>query len=141
MRRLQNSVKTYAWGDALAIPRLLGVPPTGEPQAELWLGAHRSGPSKVDGRGLDALISENPMQMLGERSVAQFGPTLPFLLKVLAAAKPLSLQAHPSRAQAKAGLLRESHRTDAPTRSYRDDNHKPELLCALTARVAIIERP
>ena len=135
MRRLQNSVKTYAWGDALAIPRLLGVPPTGEPQAELWLGAHRSGPSKVDGRGLDALISENPTQMLGERSVAQFGPTLPFLLKVLAAAKPLSLQAHPSRAQAKAGLLRESHRidaADAPTRSYRDDNHKPELLCALT---------
>ena len=135
MRRLQNSVKRYAWGDPLAIPRLLGVQATGEPQAELWLGAHRSDPSKVDGRRLDELISENPTRVLGERSVAQFGPTLPFLLKVLAAAKPLSLQAHPSRAQAKAGMQRESHRTDAsdsPTRSYRDDNHKPELICALT---------
>ncbi len=135
MRRLHNPIKTYAWGDPLSIPRLLGVPPTGEPQAELWLGAHRSDPSKADGQSLDALISEDPRAMLGERSVAVFGPRLPFLLKVLAAAKPLSLQAHPSRAQAMAGWRAESQRTDspdAPTRNYKDDNHKPELLCALT---------
>lgn len=135
MTPLVNPTQGYAWGSATAIPELLGVAPTGAPVAELWLGAHPVAPSRLDGRPLDAVIAERPDALLGPASVARFGPRLPFLLKVLAAARPLSLQAHPSLAQARAGFARENAaglpRT-APGRTYRDDNHKPELLCALT---------
>jgi mannose-6-phosphate isomerase len=133
--RLENQIQPYAWGSLTAIPSLLGVAPTGQPQAELWLGAHPLAPSRLDGRPLDALISERPEAALGPASVARFGPRLPFLLTVLAAAQPLSLQAHPSRAQALAGFERENAAgvpLTAAHRTYKDDNHKPELLCALT---------
>jgi mannose-6-phosphate isomerase len=135
VKRLINRIQTYAWGSPTAIPALLGTAPTGAPQAELWIGAHPSAPSLADGRPLDALIAEHPRALLGAASVARFGPRLPFLLKVLAAAKPLSLQAHPSRAQALAGFAKENAAQvplAAPHRTYKDDNHKPELLCALT---------
>jgi mannose-6-phosphate isomerase len=135
MLRLENVVQPYAWGSATAIPRLLGLAETGGPQAELWLGAHPLAPSKVNGRSLEAVIAEAPEAVLGAPVMARFGERLPFLLKVLAAARPLSLQAHPSLAQAQAGFAREEAagvpRT-AGHRNYKDPNHKPELICALT---------
>lgn len=135
MFRLENSVQPYAWGSVTAIPTLLGLPSTGGPQAELWLGAHPSAPSRLNGRSLESLITEAPRPMLGAQVEQRFGQRLPFLLKVLAAAKPLSLQAHPSLAQAQAGFAREEAagvpRT-AANRNYKDPNHKPELICALT---------
>lgn len=136
MERLDNPIQRYAWGSPTAIPSLLGKPPDGSPQAELWLGAHPSAPSKIgSGATLEQLIADSPQRLLGEASVARFGPRLPFLLKVLAAAQPLSLQAHPSLAQAKAGFAREEAAgipRGAPHRNYRDPHHKPEILCALT---------
>ncbi|MBL8935111.1 MAG: mannose-6-phosphate isomerase, class I [Archangium sp.] len=135
MHRLDNTIQAYAWGSTTAIPQLLGLPETKAPQAELWLGAHPSAPSKVDGRSLEALITEAPAAMLGSSVQQRFGDRLPYLLKVLAAAKPLSLQAHPSLAQAKAGFTREEAANDRLTashRNYKDANHKPELICALT---------
>ncbi|GHF29458.1 mannose-6-phosphate isomerase, class I [Kitasatospora xanthocidica] len=139
MDRLVNTVRPYAWGSLTALPELLGQQPTGEPQAELWMGAHPGDPSRADrGEGprrLDDLITADPEGELGAASVARFGPTLPFLLKVLAVGTPLSLQAHPTIAQARAGFAAENALgipLDAPERSYRDANHKPEMVCALS---------
>ncbi|MEU2079895.1 mannose-6-phosphate isomerase, class I [Streptomyces sp. NPDC013489] len=135
MDRLVNTVRPYAWGSTTAIPELLGTAPTGEPQAEMWMGAHPGAPSRTDRGSLNALIDADPVGELGERSVGKFGPRLPFLLKVLAAGAPLSLQAHPDLAQARAGHAAEEALgipIDAPHRTYRDANHKPELICALT---------
>lgn len=135
---LDNPIRDYAWGSRTAIPELLGVPPTGAPQAELWMGAHPGNPSKVcDGRPqtLLARIEAAPDAELGRAVTAQFGPRLPFLLKVIAATAPLSLQAHPNAAQASEGFAQENARDvplSAPERNYRDASHKPELLCALT---------
>ena len=135
MERLDNPIQRYAWGSPTAIPSLLGKGPDGSPQAELWLGAHPSASSLVGGVPLETLIARAPERLLGAASVARFGPRLPFLLKVLAAAKPLSLQAHPSLVQAMAGFAREESSgvpRGAPHRNYRDENHKPEIICALT---------
>ncbi|MFD5082457.1 mannose-6-phosphate isomerase, class I [Kitasatospora sp. NPDC058201] len=135
---LANPVRDYAWGSTTAIPALTGTPPTGAPQAELWMGAHPSAPSVLDDghgpRPLDRLIAEAPAQLLGPETVRRFGPRLPFLLKVLAADRALSLQVHPTRTQAEAGWAAEEARDvplDAPDRVYRDRGHKPELICAL----------
>src|SRR5688500_8450888 len=111
--RLEGVVQPYAWGSLTAIPELRGEPPTGTPQAELWLGAHPAAPSRVEaGDGepvaLDAWIRSDPERVLGERVAERFGAELPFLLKVLAAAQPLSIQAHPSADQARAGFAREN---------------------------------
>ncbi|KJY43120.1 mannose-6-phosphate isomerase [Streptomyces sp. NRRL B-1568] len=139
MDRLANTVRPYAWGSTTAIPELLGVRPTGEPQAELWMGAHPGAPSRIDrGPGPTALgdaIAADPEGELGPDTVRRFGPHLPFLLKLLAAADPLSLQVHPDLEQARAGFAIEEARDvphDAPHRNYKDANHKPELICALT---------
>jgi mannose-6-phosphate isomerase len=137
---LRNAVQPYAWGSTTAIPRLLGVPnPDGTPQAELWMGAHPSAPSKVVRGGaqipLDAAIAADPDRELGEATAARFGARLPFLLKVLAAQKALSVQLHPDRAQAEAGYAAEQARgvpRGARERVYVDDWPKPEILCALT---------
>ncbi|MEV6976453.1 mannose-6-phosphate isomerase, class I [Kitasatospora sp. NPDC093806] len=138
MDKLVNTVRPYAWGSVTALPELLGQEPTGEPQAELWMGAHPGDPSRADRgdgpRRLDELIAADPEGELGARSVARFGPALPFLLKVLAPGIPISIQAHPSLDQARAGYAAENALgipLDAPHRNYRDDNHKPELICAL----------
>ncbi|MGW5502133.1 mannose-6-phosphate isomerase, class I [Streptomyces rochei] len=135
MDRLDNTVRPYAWGSPTAIPALLGTEPTGEPQAEMWMGAHPGAPSRT-GRGtLADVIDADPERELGPASVARFGPRLPFLLKLLAAGAPLSLQVHPDLAQARAGYEDEERRgvpLDAPHRNYKDANHKPELICALT---------
>jgi mannose-6-phosphate isomerase len=118
---ITNTPRDYAWGSVTAIPELRGVAPTGAPQAELWLGAHPGSPSRLVGR---------------EGTLADLVPgRLPFLLKVLAADAPLSLQAHPTQEQAEAGFARENAAgvpLDAPERNYRDAFHKPELIYALS---------
>ena len=135
MDHLENTIRPYAWGSTTAIPRLLGVEPSGEPQAEMWMGAHPGAPSRT-GRGtLTEVIDAAPERELGPEAVAKFGPRLPFLLKILAAGAPLSLQVHPDLVQAKEGYEDEERRgvpVGAPHRNYKDANHKPELICALT---------
>ncbi|MEV6804299.1 mannose-6-phosphate isomerase, class I [Streptomyces sp. NPDC051132] len=136
MDRLDNTIRPYAWGSPTAIPRLLGVEPTGQPQAEMWMGAHPGAPSRTPRGTLAEIVEAAPERELGARAVARFGPRLPFLLKLLAAGAPLSLQVHPDLEQARAGYADEERRgipADAPHRNYKDANHKPELLCALTA--------
>ncbi|MFD8425495.1 mannose-6-phosphate isomerase, class I [Streptomyces sp. NPDC059466] len=135
MDRLDNTVRPYAWGSTTAIPTLLGVEPTGEPQAEMWMGAHPGAPSLTARGPLTEVIGEDPEKELGRAAVAKFGPRLPFLLKILAAGAPLSLQVHPNLEQAREGYEDEERRgipVDAPHRNYKDANHKPELICALT---------
>jgi mannose-6-phosphate isomerase len=137
---IENVLRDYAWGSTTAIAGLLGRPESGRPEAELWIGAHPDSPSvarRPDGTtvALNDLIAEDPEHYLGAESVAGFGPRLPFLTKILAASQPLSLQVHPSLEQAKAGFARENAEgvaPDAPHRNYRDDNHKPEMIFALT---------
>jgi len=137
---LKNTIQEYAWGSTRAIPDLLGQKnPDRRPQAELWMGAHPKAPSRVEYNGrwesLPDLIAENPVDVLGNKVAEKFNNRLPYLFKVLAAARPLSIQVHPDLRQARRGFLRENARKtplDAPHRNYRDDNHKPETLCALT---------
>jgi mannose-6-phosphate isomerase len=134
---ITNTPRDYAWGSRTAIAELLGRQASGGPEAELWLGAHPGSPSIVTdatpafaGRRLDEVIAEDPARFLGPGRT-----TLPFLLKVLAADQPLSLQAHPNPAQAEAGFARENEAglaVDAPERNYRDASAKPELLLALS---------
>lgn len=141
MERLRGATQDYAWGSPTAIPELLGVPATGRPVAELWLGAHPSAPShavsadRPDGVPLDVLVRQDPDAALGRDVVGRFGPTLPYLLKVLAAERPLSLQVHPTIPQAQAGYDAEEAAgvpLTAPRRNYKDRNHKPEMVLALT---------
>jgi mannose-6-phosphate isomerase len=136
MHRLENPVQHYAWGSRTVIPALLGQSPDARPWAELWMGAHPSAPSTVAGSGRTLLeyVAADPLALLGRDVADRFGGELPFLLKVLAAAQPLSLQAHPSAAQAQAGFAAEESAgipRDAPHRHYKDPHAKPELLCAL----------
>jgi mannose-6-phosphate isomerase len=137
VEHLRNPVRPYAWGSRTAIAELLGHEvPARHPEAELWMGAHPGDPSVLAGSGqslLDALIAD-PAGQLGDQA-DRWGGRLPFLLKVLAAEEPLSLQAHPSAEQARAGYEREEAAgvpRDAATRSYPDPTPKPELVCALT---------
>ena len=133
-------MQPYAWGSRETIARLQGRPvPSPGPEAELWMGAHPSAPSGLerDGRPttLDAVITADAPGVLGAQVAARFGSRLPFLLKVLSASKALSIQVHPSRAQAQAGYREENERGLAPGdkgRNYVDDWPKPEILCALT---------
>jgi len=117
---ITNTPRDYAWGSFTAIADLLGLAPTGKPQAELWLGAHSGSPS---------LLVDN------DRPITDLFPSgLPFLLKVLAAASPLSLQAHPTLDQAREGFARENAAgipIDSPNRNYKDALHKPEAIVAL----------
>jgi mannose-6-phosphate isomerase len=133
---LDSPIQNYAWGSRTSLAALLGHPPSSVPEAELWIGAHPKAPSRLsDGRSLLAAIGVDPRGMLGPDVSERFGEQLPFLLKVLAVEAPLSLQAHPNLEQAARGFAREEAAgvpRDAATRTYRDPNHKPELLCALT---------
>ncbi|WP_433688331.1 mannose-6-phosphate isomerase, class I [Micromonospora carbonacea] len=141
MEPLHGPIRDYAWGSRSAIAGLQGRPvPSPGPEAELWLGAHPGAPASVQRDGepvslLDVLAAE-PGRWLGERSVRRFGPRLPFLLKVLAADAPLSLQAHPDAEQARAGYAADAARP-AGERNYADPHHKPELLVALTPFAAL----
>src|SRR3954451_19406688 len=137
MWQMTNTVRHYPWGSRTVIPELLGQPaPADRPHAELWMGAHPGEPSMLsDGRPLDKAIQADPHALLGAEVHARFGDRLPFLMKVLAADLPLSLQAHPTTAQAEAGFAAEEAAgvpNIDPTRTFKDPFHKPEILCALT---------
>jgi len=142
---LKNPIREYAWGSRTAIPSLVGLPtPSARPAAELWLGAHPSAPSQVRVEGgwqaLDRVIESDPASVLGKRVAESFANTLPFLFKILAADRPLSIQVHPDLAQARAGFERENGLgipLDAPERNYKDPHHKPEVLCAITGFEAL----
>lgn len=135
MERLTNVIQPYAWGSKELIARLSGRPVSESPEAELWMGAHPSAPSRIHNRTLIEIIEAAPAATLGPAVTGRYGIKLPYLLKVLAAGQPLSLQAHPSLAQAREGFEKENALKvplTAPNRNYKDPNHKPELLCALS---------
>ena len=135
---IENTPRDYAWGSDSAISDLLGIAPTGRPEAELWFGSHPGSPARIvdpgqvnGARDLAEWISANSSDALGTH------PRMPLLLKVLAAGSPLSLQAHPSAAQAQEGFARENAlgvRLDAPERNYKDPYPKPEIIYALSER-------
>jgi mannose-6-phosphate isomerase len=142
MWQLMNTVRHYPWGSRTVIPELLGEnSPAERPYAELWMGAHPDAPSVLsNGTPLDKAIEEQPEVLLGAAVRDRFGTRLPFLMKVLAAEQPLSLQAHPTNEQARAGFAAEEAagvpRDDA-TRTFKDPFHKPELLLAITTFEAL----
>ncbi|RFA22654.1 mannose-6-phosphate isomerase, class I [Subtercola boreus] len=133
---ISNAPRDYAWGSESDISDLLGTAPTGRPQAELWLGAHPSSPSVIDdpaevggAANLAEWIAADPSGASGAHG------QLPYLLKILSAGAPLSLQAHPTLAMAKEGFARENAAglaADAPNRNYKDPLHKPEVIYALS---------
>ena len=137
---LSNPIRDYAWGSHRAIAELLGQPvPSPQPQAELWMGAHPGDPSRARCGDrwvcLTELLREDPNGVLGAAVATRFDGRLPFLFKVLAADRPLSIQAHPDREQARDGFERENAAgiaVDSAKRNYRDPRSKPELVCALT---------
>lgn len=136
MLALRTVVQPYAWGRVDGMAPHLGTPPTGRPEAELWVGTHPGAPSIVDGdeRTLASVIASDPSRHLGPELAAKGLTALPFLLKVLAIGSPLSLQAHPSAEQAEEGFAREEAAgiaPDDPRRTYRDPSPKPEALVAL----------
>ena len=148
IRALRNPIRHYPWGSHTALSEWSGRPsPSEQPEAELWLGAHPSAPSQIltgsDGDApipLDRWIAQDPVAALGERVAATFEEQLPFLLKVLAPAKALSIQTHPNAERARRGFERENEAglpLDHPKRSYRDPRPKPELICALTGFSAL----
>jgi mannose-6-phosphate isomerase len=142
MWSLMNTVRHYPWGSRTVIPELLGEPsPADRPYAELWMGAHPDAPSVLsNGTPLDKAIEEQPGVLLGAAVHERFGTRLPFLMKVLAAEQPLSLQAHPTSEQARAGFAAEEAAgvpRDDQTRTFKDPFHKPELLLALTTFEAL----
>ena len=130
MIRVDNTPRDYAWGSLTDIAELRGKAPSGKPEAELWLGTHPGSPTQT----------VNPEDVAGAATIAEYlearaEQPLPYLLKVLAAAHPLSIQAHPSPEQAREGFARENAAgiaLDAAHRNYRDDAHKPELIYALS---------
>lgn len=137
--RMHNQIQHYAWGtrdEDAYIAKLLGIEPEpGTPYAELWMGAHSKAPSSIempDGshRPLDAWISEYPEAILGEVVAKRFGQ-LPFLFKVLSAGEALSIQVHPTKAQAETLHARDPEH-------YPDDNHKPEIAVALDELTALV---
>lgn len=142
--KLKNRIQTYAWGSYSAIQELLNASAREEPWAELWMGAHPKAASQVlvdgDWIPLDDFIRRFPEKILGEKAAARFNNTLPYLFKVLAAEQPLSIQAHPDAGQAKTGFDREEASgldIHAPIRNYKDRNHKPECICALTEFIGL----
>lgn len=145
MQKMNNVVQNYAWGSIDALTKLYGISnPGGKPMAELWMGAHPKSSSSVqDANGntrlLHDMINTDQGAYLGTAVAARFGE-LPFLFKVLCAAQPLSIQVHPSKTAAETGFDRENAANiplDANRRNYKDSNHKPELVYALTPFLAM----
>lgn len=140
--KLDNVIQNYAWGSVDSIQKLFGIAnPNQEPQAEIWMGAHPNGCSKVSETGdlLSRIIEENKIEILGDYTAARFGE-LPFLFKVLAAQTPLSIQVHPNKQNSEIGFHRENGQgipLNASNRNYKDPNHKPELVYALTVYKAM----
>jgi len=137
---LKNPIQDYAWGSRTEIQNLIGESGSADkPMAELWMGAHPKAPSEVlfdeKWQSLHDVIEKYPEPVLGIRTAKRFSNRLPFLFKILAAERPLSVQVHPNRKQAQEGFARENDLKiplDGPNRNYKDDNHKPEIFCALT---------
>lgn len=141
MWELEGRLQHYAWGSAAALPQFLQREADGQPWAEVWFGAHPLGPARLqgasalDGTGLDQAIRAEPRRMLGEAVQRAFGGALPYLLKVIAPERPLSLQVHPTREHAAESFAAENAAglpLDSELRNYRDENHKPEMVVALT---------
>ncbi len=138
--RVEGVVRHYPWGGYHFIPELLGIDNASKrPFAELWIGTHPSAPSSVRTAGgsvpLNRVVQQSPEAILGPQAAARFGPRLPYLFKILDARTMLSIQAHPTRAQAMVGFARENAAgipLHAAHRNYKDDNHKPEVHVALT---------
>jgi mannose-6-phosphate isomerase len=143
---LKNPVQAYDWGSRTEIQKIIGDRgSSGKSMAELWMGAHPKAPSQVmikeNWLTLDKAIEEDPESILGKRVAERFSNKLPFLFKVLASEKPLSLQVHPNRKQAREGFHRENRMAiplDGANRNYKDCNHKPEILCALTPFIGLM---
>ncbi|MFT3948397.1 MAG: mannose-6-phosphate isomerase, class I [Agriterribacter sp.] len=140
MFKLKGKVQHYAWGGYSYLPQLLGVDNTAyKPFAEYWMGAHTSSPSLIEWGGnkttpLNELIQEDKTKWLGDTVAKTFG-SLPYLFKVLDVKDMLSIQVHPSKAEAEKGFARENEAgipITAPHRNYKDDNHKPEVMVALS---------
>ena len=140
MYQLTGKAQHYAWGGSEFIPQLLGIENTSrQPYAEYWMGTHANGPSVVEYNKdrrvvLPELIRENPAELLGKEVAARFG-TLPYLFKVLDVKDMLSIQVHPTKTEAEIGFARENESgipLNAPHRNYKDDNHKPEVMVALS---------
>jgi len=137
---LDNQIQYYGWGGLDAIGDFLGNDSkTNRPEAEMWMGAHPKAPSSVSVKkqpvALSELIADRPRAILGDEVAECFDNQLPFLMKLLVAARPLSIQAHPDLAQAREGF--DEEKDDGPAiddgkRNYKDPNHKPEVMCALT---------
>lgn len=139
MEPVTGVIKNYEWGSPHAIPGLLGVAEDGLPQAEYWLGAHPSGPARIRGTTLDKVLSAHPEYLC--QLAARPAERLPFMLKVLAAAQPLSLQAHPNAQQAQEGYQREEEAgvaIDDLTRTFKDPYPKAEMLVALEPMDALV---
>ena len=145
MQKLINSVQNYAWGSKTALTELYGIAnPTQQPMAELWMGAHPKSSSQVlgaDGQtvALRDVIEHDKSALLGDAVAQRFGE-LPFLFKVLCAAQPLSIQVHPNKHNSEIGFAKENAAgipMDAAERNYKDPNHKPELVFALTPFLAM----
>ncbi|ELY3595500.1 mannose-6-phosphate isomerase [Cronobacter turicensis] len=145
MQKLINSVQNYAWGSKTALTELYGVAnPEGLPMAELWMGAHPKSSSKIQDdlgrtRLLREVIDADKTALLGAPVAERFGE-LPFLFKVLCADQPLSIQVHPNKQASEEGFARENAAgipLDAAERNYKDPNHKPELVFALTPFLAM----
>lgn len=141
MWELEGHIQHYAWGSGTALPEFLGREADGTPWAEVWYGAHPLAPSALaGGRRLNDAIRADPRRLLGEGVLRAFGDRLPYLLKVIAPERPLSLQVHPDREHAAESFAAENAAglpLDSPLRNYRDDNHKPEMLVALTRFTAL----
>ncbi|MER1974686.1 mannose-6-phosphate isomerase [Pseudocitrobacter faecalis] len=145
MQKLINSVQNYAWGSKSALTELYGIAnPDNLPMAELWMGAHPKSSSKITDnqgtvRSLRDVIDADKATLLGREVAERFGE-LPFLFKVLCAAQPLSIQVHPNKRASEIGFAKENAAgiaMDAPERNYKDPNHKPELVFALTPFLAM----
>ena len=145
MKKLINSVQNYAWGSKTALTDLYGIAnPENKPMAELWMGAHPKSSSKVldasgQPRPLREVIDADKAALLGDKVAARFGE-LPFLFKVLCADNPLSIQVHPNKKASEIGFAKENAAgipLDAAERNYKDPNHKPELVFALTPFLAM----
>lgn len=134
--KIKGCIQHYAWGGNTFIPELLGLPVNEQPSAEYWLGAHPSASAKMElnGLSLNELIQKDPSGTLSEEVYSKFGE-LPYLLKVLDVKQMLSIQVHPTKAEAELGFDREEAAgipINAPNRNYKDRNHKPEVMVALS---------
>ncbi|OAJ93160.1 mannose-6-phosphate isomerase, class I [Vibrio bivalvicida] len=140
--KLENVIQNYAWGSKKSLRELFSMEnPNNDPQAEVWMGAHPGGCSKIaeSGHLLSDFIEKNRKVALGNYTSVRFGE-LPYLFKVLAAETPLSIQVHPNKRKSEIGFARENAQgiaLGAVNRNYKDPNHKPELVYALTFYKAI----